>query len=112
MRHIVNVLKNEIFNQNTLIDGLIKKVTISQESYLKDRSNEAFFSIWSQNVKELQKVESNLRYLKTAYVTMCKACEIEPQSLDDIINEKAERKPRKPRAKKSQNVEQKEESQN
>lgn len=107
MKHIVNVLKNEIFNQNNLIDGLIKKVTISQESYLNDRSNEALFNIWSENVQELQKVESNLRYLKSAYVTMCNACEIEPQSLDEIVNEKAERKPRKPRAKKNQNVESK-----
>lgn len=105
MKHIVNVLKNEIFNQNNLIDGLIKKVTISQESYLNDRGNEPLFNIWSENVKELQKVESNLRYLKSAYVTMCNACEIEPQSLDEIVNEKAERKPRKARAKKNQNVE-------
>lgn len=105
MKHIVNVLKNEIFNQNNLISGLIKKVTISQESYLNDRGNEPLFNIWSENVKELQKVESNLRYLKSAYVTMCNACEIEPQSLDEIVNEKAERKPRKLRAKKNQNVE-------
>lgn len=112
MKHIANVLKSEIFNQNSIITDLIKKVTVSQDSYLKDRNNEAFFNIWLQNVKELQQAEANIRALKSAYVTICKACGIEPQTVNEIIAEKSEKKARKPRAKKSQNVEQKEESQN
>lgn len=99
MKHIINVLKNEIFNQNNEIANLIKKVTISQDSYLKNRNNEAMFNIWSDNVKQLQKVESNLRYLRSAYVTMCNACEVEPQTNDEIIAEKTARKPRQHKVK-------------
>lgn len=107
MKQIINVLKNEIFNQNQESEELVKKVTISQESYLKDRSNEALFNIWSDNVKQLQKVESNMRYLKSAYATICNACEVEPMSVEDIVAEKMNRKPR---GKKSQkNVESKKE---
>lgn len=67
MKHILNVLKNEIFNQNKQTDGLVKKITASQEAYLKDRKNEKLFNVWSENVKGLQKVESNQRYLLSAY---------------------------------------------
>lgn len=102
MKHIVNVLKNEIFNQNNIINDLVKKVEISQSSYLKDRGNEAFFNIWSNNVVELQKAESNIRYLKSAYVTMCNACEIEPMAINEIIAEKENKKTRKQREKKNQ----------
>lgn len=102
MKHIVNVLKNEIFNQEQSINDLVKKVTIAQETYLKDRSNEAYFNIWSDRVKELQKTESNLRYLRSAYVTMCNACEIEPLSNEEIVAEKTNKKARKPRAKKNE----------
>lgn len=102
MKHIVNALKNEIFNQNNLINDLVKRVEISQASYLKDRGNEALFNIWSNNVVELQKVESNIRYLKSAYVTMCNACEIEPMAINAIIAEKASKKVRKPREKKNE----------
>lgn len=38
MKHIINVLKNEIFNHNKAINDLVKKVTVSQEAYLKDRT--------------------------------------------------------------------------
>lgn len=102
MKHIINVLKNEIFNQEQTVNDLVKKVTISQDAYLKDRSNEAFFNIWSDRVKELQKTESNLRYLRSAYVTMCNACEVEPLTNEEIIAEKSNKKARKPRAKKNE----------
>lgn len=94
MKHIINVLKRELFNQNTIVEGLIKKVEVSQNAYYKNRSNEAFFNIWSDNVKQLQKAESNINYLRSAYVTICNACEIEPMSFEAIIKEKADRKPR------------------
>ena len=55
MKQIINVLKNEIFNQEQTLNDLVKRVAIAQESYLGDRSNEAFFTIWSDRVKELQK---------------------------------------------------------
>ena len=94
MKHILNVLKNEMYSQNVELESLVKKVTISQESYLKDRSNEALFNIWSENITGLQKIEQNLRYLRTAYSTICMACEVEPQTLEEIIAEKSNRKPR------------------
>jgi len=104
MKHIMNVLKNEIFNQHSLVEGLVKKVAISQESYLKERSNEALFNIWSESVKDLQKTESNIRYLRSAYATICNACGVEPMTVDEIMSEKkvretkkAERKERKER---------------
>ncbi len=103
MKHIMNVLKNEIFNQNTNLESLIKKVTVSQESYLKDRSNDGLFSIWSEAVKELQKTESNLRSLRNAYSIICKACDVEPKTISEIVAEKSQRKERKPRAKKTVN---------
>lgn len=109
MKHIMNVLKNEIFNQHSLVEGLVKKVAISQESYLKERSNESLFNIWSENVKDLQKTESNIRYLRSAYATICNACEVEPMSVDEIMAEKkvretkkAERKARKAEVKKNE----------
>lgn len=102
MRHILNILKNEIFNYHNTINGLVKKVTVSQDSYLKDRSNEPLFNVWSESVKDLQKAESDLRYLRSAYATICSACETEPMSVEEIIAEKnaraakkAERKERK-----------------
>lgn len=102
MKHILNVLKNEIFNQNQTLNELVKKVSISQESYFNDRSNESLFNIWSSQVKELQKTESNLRYLKSAYATICKACEIEPLENEEIVAEKiAKINKRKPREKKN-----------
>ncbi len=88
MKHIMNVLKNEIFNQHSLVEGLVKKVAISQESYLNERSNEALFNIWSESVKDLQKTESNIRYLRSAYATICGACEVEPMTIDEIMAEK------------------------
>lgn len=88
MKHIINILKNEIFKQFSSIDGLVKKVAISQESYLKDRSNESLFKIWSENVKDLQKTESNVRYLRSAYATICNACEVEPMTVEEIVAEK------------------------
>ena len=104
MKHIMNVLKNEIFNQHSLVEGLVKKVAISQESYLNDRSNESLFNIWSENVKDLQKTESNIRYLRSAYATICSACGVEPMTVEEIVGEKkvretkkAERKERKER---------------
>ena len=93
MKHIMNVLKNKIFNQHSLVEGLVKKVAISQESYLKERSNESLFNIWSENVKDLQKTESNIRYLRSAYATICGACGVEPLT--------AERKERKSATKKN-----------
>lgn len=95
MKHIINILKNEIFKQFSSIDGLVKKVAISQESYLKDRSNESLFNIWSENVKDLQKTESNVRYLRSAYATICNACEVEPLSVEEIVAEKTARTAKK-----------------
>ncbi len=107
MKYIMNVLKNEIFNNHNSINDLIKKVTVSQEAYLKDRSDEALFNNWSEKVKDLQKHESDMRYLRSAYVTICSACEVEPMTVEEIVNErtakeskKAERKERKVLAKK------------
>lgn len=91
----MNVLKNEIFNQHSLVEGLVKKVAISQESYLKERSNEALFNIWSESVKDLQKTESNIRYLRSAYATICNACEVEPMTVDEIMAEKKVRETKK-----------------
>ena len=53
MKYIMNVLKNEIFNQFSNIEGLVKKVTVSQESYLKDRGNESLYDQWRENVQKL-----------------------------------------------------------
>ena len=91
MKHIINILKNEIFKQFSSVDDLVKKVAISQESYLKDRSNESLFNIWSENVKDLQKTESNVRYLRSAYATICNACEVEPLTVEEIVAEKTAR---------------------
>lgn len=102
MKHIINILKNEIFKQFSSIDGLVKKVAISQESYLKDRSNESLFNIWSENVKDLQKTESNVRYLRSAYATICNACEVEPLSVEEIVAEKTARTAKKAARKSSQ----------
>ena len=109
MKHILNVLKNEIFNHNKAINDLVKKVTVSQEAYLKDRTNESLFNSWSETVKDLQKYESDMRYLRSAYATICTACEIEPMSVEDIVgkrtardSKKAERKERKVAVKKDE----------
>ncbi len=102
MKNIINVLKNEIFNQTNSMESLIKKVTVAQESYLKDRSNDGLFSIWSEAVTEMQKTESNLRALRNAYSIICKACEVEPKTIEEIIAEKSQRKERKPRTKKNE----------
>ena len=101
MKHILNALKNEIFKHDQSLNDLVKRVTIAQESYLNDRSNEAFFTIWSDRVKELQKTESNLRHLRSAYVTLCDACEIQPLSNDEIVAEKSVKKNRKSKSKNS-----------
>lgn len=105
MKHILNVLKNEIFKHHNTISDLVKKVTVSQESYLNDRSNEAQFNNWSNTVKDLQKSESDMRYLRSAYAT---ACEVEPMTVEEIVSErtaretkKVERKERKAAIKKS-----------
>ena len=111
MKHILNVMKNEIFNLHNTINDLVKKVTVSQESYLKDRTNETLFNNWSEKVKDLQKSESDMRYLRSAYATICTACEIEPMSVEDIVGErtareskKAERKERKVAVKKDEKI--------
>lgn len=108
MKHILNVLKNEIFNIHNTINDLVKKVTVSQESYLNDRSNDALFNSWSEKVKDLQKAESDMRYLRSAYSTICTACEVEPMTVEEIVSErtaretkKVERKERKAAIKKS-----------
>ena len=108
MKHILNVLKNEIFNIHNTINDLVKKVTVSQESYLNDRSNDALFNSWSEKVKDLQKAESDMRYLRSAYSTICTACEVEPMTVEEIVGErtaraskKAERKERKAAVKKN-----------
>ena len=108
MKYIMNVLKNEIFNNHNSINDLIKKVTVSQEAYLKDRSDEALFDNWSEKVKDLQKSESDMRYLRSAYATICTACEVEPMTVEEIVSErtaretkKVERKERKAAIKKS-----------
>ena len=95
MKHILNVLKNEIFNRHNLIDNLVKKVTVSQESYLKNRTNEPLFNMWSDAVKELQKVESDMRYLRSAYATICTACETEPLSIEEIVKERTVKETRR-----------------
>jgi|GEM_PF-6907120 len=95
MKQILNVLKNEIFSQTKQIDGLVKKITASQDAYLKDRSNEELFNSWSGNVSSLQKVEGNLKALRTAYITLCGACGVEPLSNDQIVAEKAAKKAKK-----------------
>ena len=88
MKHILNILKNEIFNHHKLIDTLVKKVTVCQESYLKDRTNEPLFNSWSESVKDLQKAESDMRYLRSAYATICNACEVEPMTVEELVGEK------------------------
>ena len=95
MKHILNVLKNEIFNLHNTINDLVKKVTVSQESYLKDRSNEALFNNWSEKVKDLQKSESDMRYLRSAYATICTACEVEPMTVEEIVSERTARETKK-----------------
>ena len=119
MKHIMNVLKNEIFKLHSVMSGLVKKVTISQESYLNNRSNEALFNIWSENVKNLQKAESDMRYLRSAYSTICSACEVDPLSVEEIVAErdaraakKAAKKEKQPKVKKNQPAEEPKESQN
>ena len=112
MKYIMNVLKNEIFNQFSNIEGLVKKVTVSQESYLKDRGNESLYDQWSENVQKLQKSESDMRYLKSAYATICNACEVEPMTVEAIVSERTvkaekraarkESKERKPNVKKNE----------
>ncbi len=112
MKHIINVLKNEIFNHNKAINDLVKKVTVSQEAYLKDRTNEALFNSWSETVKDLQKYESDMRYLRSAYATICTACETEPMTVEEIVGERTvretkkaerkEKKERKPEVKKNE----------
>lgn len=108
MKHILNVLKNEIFNRHNLIDSLVKKVTVTQESYLKNRTSEPLFNTWSEAVKEMQKAESDMRYLRSAYATICTACETEPMTVEEIVGErtaretkKAERRVRKAEVKKN-----------
>lgn len=101
MKHILNVLKNEIFTQNSSIDGLVKKVNISQKSYMSDRGNEMLFKVWSDAVQELQNTEQNLWYLKSAYSTLCSACNVEPMSVEEIVAEKT-KKIEKKAAKKSE----------
>ena len=108
MKHILNVLKNEIFKHHNTISDLVKKVTVSQETYLNDRSNEAQFNNWSNTVKDLQKSESDMRYLRSAYAAICTACEVEPMTVEEIVSEitaretkKVERKERKAAIKKS-----------
>ena len=88
MKQILNVLKNEIFNQKQSLNDLVNKVAIAQESFMNERSNDALYKIWSDHIKDLQKTESNLRHLRSAYVTMCDACEIEPLSNEEIVAEK------------------------
>lgn len=95
MKHILNVLKNEIFFQTKQIDDLVKNVTISQESYLKDRNNEELFNSWSNNVNALQKTEANLKSLRSAYVILCKACDVEAMTNEEIIAEKTAKKAKK-----------------
>ena len=95
MKHILNVLKNEIFNLHNTINDLVKKVTVSQESYLKDRSNETLFNNWSEKVKDLQKSESDMRYLRSAYATICTACEVEPMTVEEIVSERTARETKK-----------------
>ena len=111
MKHILNVLKNEIFNLHNNINDLVKKVTVSQDLYLNDRSNEAQFNDWSNAVKDLYKSESDMRYLRSAYDTICTACEIEPMTVEEIVSErtaketkKVERKERKAGIKKNDKV--------
>ncbi len=111
MKRIMNVLKNEIFNLYNTINNLVKKVTASQETYLKDRTNETQFSNWSETVKDLQKAESDMRYLRSAYATICNACEVEPMTVEEIVAEKngkavkkAERKERKAAVNKDENT--------
>ena len=105
MRNILSMMKTEIFNLYSTIDELVKKVTKSQASYLKDRGNEDLYKQWSENVKDLQKAESNLRYLKTAYATVCEACEVEPMTVEEIVAEKTEKAARKSARKASQKEE-------
>ena len=95
MKHILNVLKNEIFIQNKESERLVEKVAASQQAFLADRTNECLYNDWSNQVKELQKRESNLRYLKSAYITMCNACEVEPMSVEDILAEKGAKQTKK-----------------
>ena len=110
MKHIMNVLKNEICNRFSEMDGLVKKVTVSQESYLKNRGNESLYDSWSENVKDLQKAESDMRHLRAAYSEICEACGTEPKSNEDIVAEKiakavrkSERKSRKSETKQDEN---------
>ena len=105
MRNILSMMKTEIFNLYSTIDELVKKVTNSQASYLKERGNEALYNQWSENVKDLQKAESNLRYLKTAYATVCEACEVEPMTVEEIVAEKTEKAARKSARKTTQKEE-------
>lgn len=95
MKHIINVIKNEIFNQHNDIEGLVKKVEISQQSYMADRGNEALFKLWSENMQELQKTEQNFLALKSAYSTLCNSCNIEPKTVEEIVAEKTTRKEKK-----------------
>ena len=88
MKNIISMLRSEIYSQFLGIDNLVKAVTVSQDSYLKDRTNKSFFNIWSENVKKLQKAESDIHYMHSAYVTLCEGCGIEPMSVEDIVAEK------------------------
>ena len=95
MKHILRVLKNEIFTQSKQTEKLVQKVADSQTAYLADRGNETLYNTWSDRVKELQKKESDMRYLKSAYATICTACEIEPMTVEEIIAEKSARTEKK-----------------
>ena len=95
MKQIISMLKTEIFTQYSHINDLVKKVTISQESYIKDRSNEALYNTWSEDVQKLQKAESDMRYLRSAYSTLCNACEVEPMSVEEIVADKEAKKAKK-----------------
>lgn len=114
MKHILSSIKKELVNSFNLSESLAKKVSVAQEAYFKDKNNEFLFKNWLSSMEELSKNEQASRHLKSAYKSMCSACEVQEQEIEELLSESADRQAkkaaRKPRAKKS-NTETKEESQ-
>jgi len=105
MKHILSAVKAQLVERLTNTENLVKKVTIAQEAYRGDTSNEFLFNNWMNAMEELSKNEQVIRHLKSAYRSMCSACEVEEQTVEDILQEavakQAKKAARKPRVKKS-----------
>ena len=88
MKQIVNILKRELVKQYDAIFSQNQRVSVAQEAFFSDPTDQHMFTLWSNAVQTLASIQTGFNDLLGAYKSMCQVAGIPQVSLQEMVEEK------------------------